>query len=220
MIISHKYKLIFIHIPKNAGTFITQLLKNLDENLDIRHIGHIISLEGEKLVDSEIWNTYKKFCVIRNSWDHLISLYNYIKIEKYHFINDLMENVSFEEFICYIKKNFGNSSFETTFFYQKNFLLDENNEIMVDYLINFNNLEADLLFFLEHIAEIDFKTIIDAMPKEKINQSTTTDDNLYYYDDNLYYYDDNLINIVYDIYKEDINFFKFAAPKKMVKDLN
>ena len=34
MIISHKYKIIFIHIPKNAGSFITQFLNNLDKNLD------------------------------------------------------------------------------------------------------------------------------------------------------------------------------------------
>ena len=32
MIISHKYKLIFIHIYKNAGTFVTKLIKNLDSN--------------------------------------------------------------------------------------------------------------------------------------------------------------------------------------------
>ena len=32
MIISHKYKLIFIHIYKTAGTFVTKVLKNLDED--------------------------------------------------------------------------------------------------------------------------------------------------------------------------------------------
>ena len=31
MIISHKLKLIFIHIPKNAGTFIWGLLQKLDD---------------------------------------------------------------------------------------------------------------------------------------------------------------------------------------------
>lgn len=35
MIISHKLKLIFIHIPKNAGTFIWHLLKKIDENIVI-----------------------------------------------------------------------------------------------------------------------------------------------------------------------------------------
>lgn len=33
MIISHKYKLIFIHIYKNGGTFMGKLLKNLDKNI-------------------------------------------------------------------------------------------------------------------------------------------------------------------------------------------
>ena len=33
MLISHKYKLIFIHIPKNAGTYIYHLLKQIDKEL-------------------------------------------------------------------------------------------------------------------------------------------------------------------------------------------
>jgi len=33
MLISHKYKLIFIHIYKNAGSFVTQMLKKLDKDI-------------------------------------------------------------------------------------------------------------------------------------------------------------------------------------------
>ena len=33
MIISHKYKLIFLHIYKTAGAFMTRVLKNLDKNI-------------------------------------------------------------------------------------------------------------------------------------------------------------------------------------------
>ena len=29
MIISHEYKLVFIHIGKNAGTFVTELILNI-----------------------------------------------------------------------------------------------------------------------------------------------------------------------------------------------
>lgn len=32
MIISHKYKLVFIHIPKTGGTIVSHLLLNLDKD--------------------------------------------------------------------------------------------------------------------------------------------------------------------------------------------
>ena len=33
MIISDKYKLIFIHIPKNGGTYVTNVMYNLDKDI-------------------------------------------------------------------------------------------------------------------------------------------------------------------------------------------
>ena len=77
MIISHKYKLIFIHIYKTAGTFVTKVLKNLDE--DIENVDVHIKAKDAKNKYSEIWDEYTKICVVRNSWDWQMSLFFYMK---------------------------------------------------------------------------------------------------------------------------------------------
>ena len=39
MIISHEYKLVFIHIGKNAGTFVTELILNIVPTLNYYYLG-------------------------------------------------------------------------------------------------------------------------------------------------------------------------------------
>lgn len=73
MPISHKNEIIFIHIPKNAGTSIEKALKMSDT-------GHKPWSYYYKKYSNE-WKTYKKLAVFRNPIDRLISCYNYAKME-------------------------------------------------------------------------------------------------------------------------------------------
>lgn len=94
--ISHKYKCIFVHIPKCAGTSVNKLLSentifdyrtpNYDflygwcpkRKLFLQHatVQELLELD---LISTKIWNEYYKFTIIRNPWDRLISSYNWIK---------------------------------------------------------------------------------------------------------------------------------------------
>lgn len=191
MIISHKYKIIFIHIPKNAGTFITNILYNLDEELDTSHLGHIKSKDAIILIES-IWDKYTKFCVIRNSWDFSVSLFSYIK---QHHLHESIKNMSYSDYISFINiNNFGIKQYD--------YVSDDNDKIIIDYLIDFNDLENNLIKFFNTIIKIDLDTIMKAIPKSKINKSIReTDYN--------FYYDEKNIELVYDIYKKDIEKFNF-----------
>ena len=110
MPVSDKYKLIFIHIPKNAGTAITN-------TLDMYDIGH----HGWQYYKSKYpqkWEQYKKISVTRNPWDRLVSCYEYAKMdESYwhskegkskagkHLDYDLLKDKSFEECLQILKTN-------------------------------------------------------------------------------------------------------------------
>ena len=83
MIISHKYKFVFIHIYKNGGTFTTNLIMNLDPNAI-----NLINSEGyghqkyKDIYEMELFDTIKNyafFVIIRNPIDQLISYYNFTK---------------------------------------------------------------------------------------------------------------------------------------------
>jgi hypothetical protein len=104
MILSHRHKFIFIKTKKTAGTSIEIALSGICGDDDIitrispedevkrRGLGfrgpqndvvrgarlfhnHIPAANIRALVDTEIWNTYFKFCFERNPWDKVVSLY-------------------------------------------------------------------------------------------------------------------------------------------------
>ncbi len=66
-------KCIFVHIPKNAGTSISQSLFNVN-------IPSFITLYDYKyLLGRDKFQDYYKFAFIRNPWDKIVSVYTYFK---------------------------------------------------------------------------------------------------------------------------------------------
>lgn len=101
MIISHKHKFIFIHIPRTAGTRIS---KSLCESMGVgnwkkfigepeklidpvsgteesdettRWIGkkHIKAIDLRNELDDKVWDSYFKFAFVRNPWDRSVSTF-------------------------------------------------------------------------------------------------------------------------------------------------
>ena len=132
MIISHKYKYIFLKTTKTAGTSIeislsrfcglddiitpisfsdelirkklgifpknyenyTCPLKLEEDNSQLKanFWNHIKAKAIKERIGTKIWNSYFKFCFVRNPWDAAISRY-------YYNINDNNETVSLDKFL-------------------------------------------------------------------------------------------------------------------------
>jgi len=86
MNISDKYKLIFFHLPKCAGKSVVNALgvtnsdkTNLEAGLrQTTGLGIDYWYWNQKIYP-EKWNTYRKFTIVRNPWDRMVSLYHYRK---------------------------------------------------------------------------------------------------------------------------------------------
>tara|TARA_R110000751_G_scaffold6900_1_gene29058 strand:+ start:450 stop:1019 length:570 start_codon:yes stop_codon:yes gene_type:complete len=74
MPISFDKKIIFIHIPKNAGTTVTK-------EFNMAEIGHHTPDYYMVRFPTE-WNTFKKYAIIRNPWDRVVSCFEYAKMEE------------------------------------------------------------------------------------------------------------------------------------------
>lgn len=74
MPISDEKQLIFIHIPKNAGT-------SIEKNLHMRATGHKPWFIYKQDFPKE-WETYKKFAIVRDPIDRFISCYDYARMDK------------------------------------------------------------------------------------------------------------------------------------------
>jgi|TARA_R110000823_G_scaffold309738_1_gene434194 hypothetical protein len=80
MIVSHKHRLIFTHIPKNAGTSIRQWF--LDNVPDAESEQGILKHQTPHHVHTRHHNNYDYFAVVRNPYDRLLSQYHF-HLEKY-----------------------------------------------------------------------------------------------------------------------------------------
>jgi hypothetical protein len=93
MIISHKYRFIFVKTLKTAGTSIevflsqhcgpddvlTPILPHVEPHRPRNHEGyfnHVPAAAIRDRVGPDVWRTYFKFCVERNPWDKTLSHYH------------------------------------------------------------------------------------------------------------------------------------------------
>lgn len=83
MFISHKYKVIFIHIQRTGGSSVTKLFLEHDADL-LEHIPvdpaksrtmHCFISDIQAAVEPEIFSQYTKFCIVRNPYDRMVSWY-------------------------------------------------------------------------------------------------------------------------------------------------
>lgn len=84
--ISHKYKFIFIHIPKTAGTTICSSwegspLKHICKKTGVLGGTHKTALELQTMFPAE-FKTYFKFSVVRNPYDRFVSKFFFKQLNK------------------------------------------------------------------------------------------------------------------------------------------
>jgi hypothetical protein len=210
LVISKKNKLIFFHIPKNAGSSVSSMLlkdekyyypwvilskilrkfKNTDnfffDNFQ-RKIFLFTSHETVKTIQDkisiEIFENFFKFAIVRNPFSRFVSRYNYMKLT-----NTLREK-NFSDFLTkHIEKSLIADQ-------QLKFLLNKNGEIGVDKIIKFENIN-------EEIKELSKILSLDISKFKKLNVST--------YGDYRDYYNNNTKKIVEDFCKEDLEYFNYS----------
>ena len=227
MIISHKHKFIFVHVPKTAGTSIVQTLyPYLDLNQDIIYGGHrdhekkndeqrkadgklhkhSTAQEIKEYVGEEVWDSYLTCGAVRNPYSRVVSVYNWWHGTKYENENKKkIINLSFSDF-C--KSDY-------TGYPQVNFLCyqDEQkkdlpstckNKLLVDCLMSYEGINSYFSYIcgLLKLPKLELKTK---------NVSTCRDDKNIYQD----YYDRPAYEAVTEKYREDLDKFsyKYFVPK-------
>lgn len=199
MPVSFKNELIFIHIPKNAGTAIT-----LNKEMSFIDIGHH-TFEYYKTLYPNAWTNFKKVAVVRNPWDRFVSNYEYSKMEKsfwhssdgstpesVHFDFNTTKNLTFEETVN-LYYNDRSSLRHQGWSNQYPYIVDINDErkIVTTHLFYYENLKNNQ----------NFNNLFPNL--DKVNESTKSSS------DYKTYYNEDTIRKVGEIYKEDIDLFNF-----------
>lgn len=212
MIISEKYKFIFIHIPKTAGLSVTDafgkygrprgrsLWRSMSRRLPYREapsLAHFrVHEPASKMISKlsrPVFDSFHSFSVIRNPFEHAVSHYEYMKQFR---IKSTADKVSKMSFVEYLKYRQGTPIWNDTIFAkmpaQSYYLTDATGAVVVDRLVRFENLSAELEQLSVDLKLPDFA--LRHVNKTKADKKPTAD-----------YYTDEAEDLVRAIYEPDFD---------------
>lgn len=199
--IYHKWKLIFVGIPKNASTSFHMTLLNKTDYAGVGHNHNTIFDEFENH-DEDLLLHYDSLCVIRNPYDRFFSAWKFAHPHKGPVsVEDFKE--SFNDFVyrCEEKK-FRENNIEYDHYFPQYRFVTMNKRIVVDDIIRYENLLEDWKIYQEkwnQRRQLPYKmnlTLVHENSSEiNINWQEV--------------YDSQSREIVYDLYHTDFEIFKY-----------
>jgi hypothetical protein len=98
VIVNHTHKFIFVHVPKSAGTSVTELFSQYSSYRDLEvggtQLGEVLQNEFKKrygltkhatageiraIVGAELWDAYYSFGIVRNPYARAQSTFHFMK---------------------------------------------------------------------------------------------------------------------------------------------
>jgi hypothetical protein len=188
-------KCIFIHIPKAAGI-------SIGYSIFGRHTGnHTTIAEYQIVFSSEEFESFFKFTFVRNPWDRLLSAFLFLKEggrnkSDYRWAEEhLSPFKSFDDFVVeWINRRNINKGIH--FKPQYEFItIPQGLKLEVDFVGFFENVNNDYEY-IQNKLRIGKKLILENKTHGKRSDYRS-------------YYSDRMIEIVSDVYSEDIEFFGY-----------
>ena len=216
MIINHRYRFIFLHVPKTAGTSITNYLSTFtgwnDIELGGTHYGeqiqeiygrrfklnkHSTARQVRTIIGEDLWRGYFKFAVVRHPLDRLVSAYQFYRQWEHPSTDAVRAFAGFEEFVQsdFFAADRRNATRPTGS--QTAFLSDTG--LAVDQVCRFESLADDL-------ATVASRLGLGNLPAElpQLNASERT-----HWED---YYSPATLEIAMAVYQDDFATFGYPLP--------
>lgn len=164
---------------------------------------HVPAKQMKEILGPKLWKKIYTFTLVRNPWDRMVSLYNYrTKVGR------IPADMTFRDYIFCLKNSEWGSkgglfAFHSSYLGCSDYVLDENNDIIVDFIGRYENRGKD-------IARIATKIGCDSLGNLSIQKAIPI--NQHYSD----YYDRETQKIIETLYEKDIYLFnyKFEIPNQ------
>lgn len=232
--ISHPDKCVFVHVPKAAGQsieyFFLQRLglepksrlplllgPNHEPSIGPPKLAHLLARDYVKhhYLSQELFDRYFKFAFVRNPWDRIVSLYKFEGFSQF---------VRFDGYVNrYLSRKLWTD--QTRFWSirpQADYVLDEQGQLLVDFIGKFENLRADFHTVCQHLGlagedpphrnalpqETNFRRAYHTLkrnPELMLKIFGRRDRHSHYRD----YYSESSRQIVGELYAQDVALFQY-----------
>jgi hypothetical protein len=200
---------LFIHIYKTGGM---SLRKTLYEQTDCVELlgSHSTALQIQNLMElvhpelREVeYNDLFKFSFVRNPFDWLVSLYEFVRNSPSHELHEEVCKLYFEQFLRWNMKQLIEQRVTDTgkFSTQSAFVTGSNGRLIVDYVGRHENYEVDYNYVMTRLGInnegiVPKINVIGNSQKQHLNYRS-------------YYYKPEMIKMVYEHYQEDFENFGY-----------
>ena len=215
MILSLRYKFLFVHIAKTGGTSIRaalrwyrwkdpyripQFLCSRISSLSHHRLGckiprHAKGVAAYEMLPRDLFNELFKFAFVRNPWDLQVSSYHHIQRERPHLLKGIKD---FEAFLRWKLDPARPYQYiiDTSIELQSEYLIDLNGNIIVDFIGRYERLEED---FQEACDRIGIKA-------PKLPHRRQAKDRTAYQE----YYTDEAVELIARHFRRDVEMFGYS----------
>jgi len=216
MLLSLRYKFLFVHTAKTGGTSVRDALQPLryrdpyyplqwlcsrfsgltGHRLGIKFPRHAKIIAAREMLPQELFDSLFKFIFVRNPWDLQVSSFHHIRRERPH----LMSHIdTFEQFIRWKLDPQRPYQYhvDTSIELQSDYAIDLHGQLLVDFLGRYETLHDDFAAACRRIGIAP-----PALPHKR--QATDREK------DYRSYYSDELAELVASHFEPDIRLFGYA----------
>lgn len=198
MSVYHKWRTIFVQIPKNASSSIHRILENpTDREHDHRTYIDILASNDPELIES-----YFSFAVVRNPYDRFVSAYEYLRQ-----VSEDGWNPSFEDVVndFYSRGNYFYTTEEHIHWWPQHRFVAIKNIVLVDEIIQYESVNSEW----PEIANKIISGLPETYSKPTVVMPHENPSQLRDKKDYREYYTKDLAEKVYSLYRKDFELFNY-----------
>lgn len=220
MLLSLSHGFLFVHIPKTAGSSLTELLRPIcvtPPRTLIRSVMRRLPIKEDparahfrvhetaefiqRKLSKPIFDQLYSFCVVRNPYDHAFSHYLYMRQFRSAKIARFFAALSFEDYLRYRLQpaRLWDEKF-ARLPDQAHFVVDRSGTVMVDQVLRFETLSTDM-------GTITARLGLPSAPLERINPTTAKAGRVSLADN----YSAEAIALVQALYARDFKLFGYSS---------